>query len=219
MFGADSGAALAVGSVVIPENEVKDPQGNILEADIQRLSLLDNTVIDREVAKEAPSSQLSRVVKQHPGITGISLGEGGTVIFHAGVLRVANMDAILISDCKGQYGRTYYRLSPDEHLSLETHTTRHIPQTGREKFDQTLGLLFRPATALSLGIGAGIAQANNAPKQWGQGMEGYEPRFGIFAGLLATRQSLLFTTSKLDHEEGCQFKFSIFSFRSDGTHL
>jgi len=114
---------------------------------------------------------------------------------------VTRRDPILISDGEDHYGRTYYRLSPEEHLNLETHTARYIPQTGREKFDQTLGLLFRPGAALSLGVAAGMAQASNAPKEWGQGMEGYGHRFGIFAGILATRQSLLFTTSKLDHED------------------
>jgi cyanophycinase-like exopeptidase len=196
VIGADAGAANVVGSLVLSEDEAKDPDG-----DIQGLSLLGNVVIDREIAKQAPSGRLSSVVTLHPGVIGISLGDGGTVVVNAGVLRVATADPILISDGQDHHGRTYYRLSPEEHLSLETHAAEYIPQTGREKFDQTLGLLFRPATALSLGAAAGIAQANNAPKEWGQGMEGYGHRFGIFAGLLATRQSLLFTTSRLDHED------------------
>lgn len=110
-------------------------------------------------------------------------------------------DAVLISDGEDHFGRLYYRLLPEEHLDLETHRAKYIPQTGRDKFDQTLGLLFRPGTALSLGIGAGIAQAENAPKEWGQGSEGYAHRFGAVAGLVATRQSLLFATSTFDHED------------------
>ena len=201
VIGADSGAAMAVGSVVLPENEIKDPQGSIPAGDVQGLSLVDNAVIDQETAKETPSSQLSSLLKRHPELIGISLVDGETVVLHAGILRVASTDAILISDGEDHYGRTYYRLSSEEHLNLETRTAKYIPQTSREKFDQTMGLLFRPGTALSVSFAAGIAQANNAPKQWGQGMEGYGHRFGIFASLLATRQSLLFTTSKLDHED------------------
>ena len=63
-------------------------------------------------------------------------------------------------------------------------------------------------------------------------MEGYGHRFGIFAGLLATRQSLLFTTSKLDHEDlrrlrseksgfwprtGDAIKFAFEARRDDGS--
>ena len=201
VIGADSTAAIAVGSLAINESQPDDTLGNTTEVDIQGLSLLDNVVIDGEIAKEAPSGQLSSVVMRHPGIIGISLADGGTVVVHAGVLRAASAGAILISDGEDHWGRTYYRLSPEEHLSLETHTAKYIPQTGREKFEETVGLLFRPATALSLGLAAGIAQANNAPKEWGQGSEGYGHRLGVFAGLLATRQSLLFTTSRLDHED------------------
>src|SRR5262249_13114277 len=117
VIGADAGAATAVGSLVLSEDDAKNPEG-----DTQGLSLLDNAVIDRTIAKEAPSGQLSNVVTRHPGIIGITLGDSGTVVFHAGVLRLESPDAILISDGQDHYGRTYYRLFPEEHLNLETRT-------------------------------------------------------------------------------------------------
>jgi hypothetical protein len=64
-----------------------------------------------------------------------------------------------------------------------------------------MGVLVRPTFFLSVGLGAGIAQLEHAPSQWGQGAEGYGRRFGTFYGIAAFRQSVLFAGSSLLHED------------------
>lgn len=80
-------------------------------------------------------------------------------------------------------------------------TGAYVPLTGNEKFGCTMGVLVRPTFFVSAGLGAGIAQLENTPSQWGQGAEGYGRRFGAFYGIVAFRQSVLFGGTALLHED------------------
>ena len=77
----------------------------------------------------------------------------------------------------------------------------YVPLTGGEKFGCTMGVLVRPSFFVGIGLGAGIAQLEHAPSQWGQGAEGYGRRFGTFYGVAAFRQSVLFAGTSLLHED------------------
>jgi len=78
---------------------------------------------------------------------------------------------------------------------------RYEPLTDREKADLTVSRLVRPAALISVGIGAGIMQAEGWPSRWGGGAEGYARRFGTIYGIAAAHQSLLLAGSVLTHED------------------
>ena len=80
-------------------------------------------------------------------------------------------------------------------------TGTYVPLTGGEKFGCTMGVLVRPTFFVGVGLGAGIAQLEHAPSQWGQGAEAYGRRFGTFYGIVAFRQSVLFAGTSLLHED------------------
>jgi hypothetical protein len=75
------------------------------------------------------------------------------------------------------------------------------PLTDREKVDLTVSRLVRPAALVSVGIGAGIMQAEGWPSQWGGGAKGYARRLGTIYGIEAAHQSLLLAGSVFTHED------------------
>lgn len=109
----------------------------------------------------------------------------------------------------------------------------YSPLTNGQKFGCTIGVLVRPTFLLSVGLGAGIAQLEHAPSQWGQGAEGYGRRFGTFYGIAAFRQSVLFAGTSLLREDPRPLrserhgflprtvdalKLGLQSHRDDGSH-
>lgn len=57
-----------------------------------------------------------------------------------------------------------------------------VPMTNRERWDHYAYSLVGPHAFLYPAVQAGLNQARNSPHEWGQGVEGYERRFGSAYG-------------------------------------
>lgn len=196
VVGGDSGATAALSAPVTCKE-------NLHSSDEKAggLGILTNVVIDRGPQKARPSAGLTSTITAHPAMIGMTLGEHNGIIIHNESLQAIGTNAVLVSDGELHNKHSYYRLTPGSYIDLETRNEQYIALTSHQKFDTTLGVLFRPWTVVRLGAAAGIAQSRNAPSQWGQGGEAYAHRLGVVSGLLATRQSLLFSTAMIDHED------------------
>jgi hypothetical protein len=62
-----------------------------------------------------------------------------------------------------------------------------------------------PIPILGEAIGAGVAQWENYPKEWGQGWNAYGQRFGNYLAYNGIRQTITYGTSALFHEDNRYF--------------
>lgn len=73
--------------------------------------------------------------------------------------------------------------------------------TVHDKFDYRVVQSFGLRGVMGAAISASIGQAENSPREWGQGVEGYSERYGsAFAGNLS-RQSFAFVLESAFHED------------------
>ena len=117
--------------------------------------------------------------------------------------------------------------------SQTTAPSYYAPLTDGQKFGCTVGVLAHPTFLVAIGLGAGVAQLEHSPSQWGLGAEGYGRRFGTLYGIAAFRQSVLFAGAALLHEDprplrsgrhgflprtADALKLGLQSRRDDGSH-
>jgi hypothetical protein len=77
----------------------------------------------------------------------------------------------------------------------------YSPLTVREKFDYRVVQSFGLRGFLGAGLGAAIGQAEDRPKEWGEGASGFASRYGSsFAGNFS-RQTMLFGLESALHED------------------
>ena len=62
-----------------------------------------------------------------------------------------------------------------------------------------------PIPILGEAIGAGVSQAENSPKEWGQGWNAYGKRFGTNLAYNGIRQTITYGTSVVFHEDNRYF--------------
>jgi hypothetical protein len=63
------------------------------------------------------------------------------------------------------------------------------------------------------GIGAGIDQWRDRPREWGQGWGAYSERYGSHIGQYAIQRSIMFPVQALDHEDARYFRSTRTSLR------
>jgi len=85
------------------------------------------------------------------------------------------------------------------------------PLTRRQAFNNYLMATAGPLPILGEAAGAGIGQWMNSPKEWGQGWNAYGKRFGANVAYNATRQTIIYGTSSIFHEDT-----RYFASRADG---
>jgi hypothetical protein len=90
--------------------------------------------------------------------------------------------------------------SPQEPGQLATTQAVH-PLSIREKFDYRVVQSFGLRGFLGAGVGAAIGQAEDRPKEWGEGASGFATRYGSsFAGNFS-RQAMTFAMESSLHED------------------
>jgi len=75
------------------------------------------------------------------------------------------------------------------------------PPTGSERVNQYMKDLVDPSSFLAAGVGAGIGQWRDKPKEWGEGGQAYAKRFVSGYGQHIVYSTLLFGASSLLHED------------------
>ena len=75
------------------------------------------------------------------------------------------------------------------------------PLTARQKVKFYAKGLFSPVMLVTAASSAAIAQANNVPKAWGQGAEGYGDRFGNYFAKQAVQRTVRLGLEELLHED------------------
>jgi len=77
----------------------------------------------------------------------------------------------------------------------------YVPLTERERLRLYLKKLASPEAVFRSAAGAGIDQAMDSPKEWGQGGLGYGRRFGSAYAEHIVRETLVFGSSSVLHED------------------
>jgi len=82
----------------------------------------------------------------------------------------------------------------------------YTPLTGGERLHNYLYSLYAPMSFFTGAVSAGIGQWRDTPHEWGQGGEGYGKRFASGYGQRFVRETLMYGSSSLLHEDNRYFK-------------
>jgi hypothetical protein len=77
----------------------------------------------------------------------------------------------------------------------------YVPLTEHERLRLYLKRLVSPEAAFRSAVGAGIDQGMDTPKEWGEGAVGYGRRFGSAYAEHIVRETLMFGSSSVLHED------------------
>jgi len=84
--------------------------------------------------------------------------------------------------------------------------TLYAPLTQKERWHDYFRHMFSFESVLRSGAAAGINQALNTPREWGQGAAGYAGRFGSSYGGHIIRSTAMYGTSAVLHEDTRYFR-------------